>query len=87
MERGQFAQDEWYHCYSRGVEKRRTFETAGDYMRFLECLYVSNTQTPIHRSNYNGASHDHIIKLERGEPLVAIGAYCLMPNHYHIVIK
>ncbi len=26
-------------------------------------------------------------KIERGETLVDIGAYCLMPNHFHLLIK
>ena len=40
-------------------------------------------------------SHSYIAKLkkkklheiDRGEPLVAIGAYCLMPNHFHLLVK
>ena len=26
-------------------------------------------------------------KIDRGETLVDVGAYCLMPNHFHLLIK
>jgi putative transposase len=28
-----------------------------------------------------------MFQIERGEPLVAIGAWCLMPNHFHFLCK
>jgi putative transposase len=82
-----FAVDEWYHCFSRGVEKRRIFFDARDYNRFLHALYLCNSDISIHRSNLRGISNADILNTELGSPLVAIGAYCLMPNHFHLLIK
>lgn len=82
-----FAPDEWYHCYSRGVEKRKIFLDANDYNRFLHLLYLGNSAPAIHRSNLRGSSPAVILNAERGSPLVAIGAYCLMPNHFHLLLK
>lgn len=77
---------EWYHCYSRGVDKRTTFETENDYLRFLQLLYLANDTRPIERSLFAGDPPDAILSRERVQPIVAIGAYCLMPNHFHILI-
>lgn len=87
MNRTPFAPDEWYHCYTRGVDKRKVFESDADYNRFLQLLYVCNSRTPIHRSNFVGATPEHIFSVERGEPLVSVGAYSLMPNHFHLLLK
>ena len=40
--REEFAVDEWYHCYTRSIDKRAVFETERDYERFLQALYISN---------------------------------------------
>lgn len=82
-----FAVDEWYHCYSRGVEKRKIFFDTKDYNRFLHALYLCNSDSPVHRSNLRGSSNATILSTQRGSPLVAIGAYCLMPNHFHLLLK
>jgi putative transposase len=85
--REQFAEGEWYHCYGRGVDKRRVFETKRDYQRFLETLYVSNDTEPTNRDNFKHLSHEHIFDLPRLETVVDIGAFCLMPNHFHLLLK
>lgn len=77
---------EIYHVYNRGVEKRILFQNHYEYRRFLALLYVSNNTKPIHLSNIDhNDSIEKIFEKERGEPLVAIGAYCLMPNHFHLL--
>lgn len=82
-----FAPNEWYHCYSRGVDKRIVFETKVDYERFLQLLYLLNSDKTIHRSDLQKVSTVEVLQRERGKPLVAIGAYCLMPNHFHLLLK
>ena len=85
--RTEFARDEWYHCYSRGVDKRITFETEADYERFLQALYLCNSTTVIQRSDLYRPAHTDFFSLKRGKPLVSIGAYCLMPNHFHLLLQ
>jgi putative transposase len=77
---------ESYHLYNRGVDKRRIFESAADYKRFLMLLYLSNSNETVHLSNLlkTRAGAD-IFNFRLGKPLVAIGAFCLMPNHFHIL--
>jgi len=91
MNRTPFAEGEWYHCYNRGVEKRRIFENTKDYERFLMLLYVSNSQERIHLSDFGqsrqGPTLPEVLAAERGAPLVDIGAYCLMSNHFHLLLR
>lgn len=87
MNRAPFAPGEWYHCYSRGVDKRITFENEHDYQRFIQLLYLSNSTTNLHRSEIFVRKPEHIFCIDRGERLVSIGAYCLMPNHFHLLLK
>ena len=87
MERAPFAIDEWYHCFTRGIDKRRTYMTRIDYERFLGLLYVCNNSETIHRSDLFRRSLDEIFTIERKDRLVGIGAFCLMPNHFHLLLK
>lgn len=85
-----FAPEEWYHCYSRGVDKRTIFMEPKDYERFQMLLYVCNSTTPIHISELDkisgGATLERVLSEERGDPLVDLGAYGLMPNHHHLLL-
>lgn len=83
----EFAHNEWYHCYTRSIDKRTVFETSRDYERFLQALYVCNGTRTTQRSTLYKPSHDRFFTLPRGHPLVAIGSYCLMPNHFHLLMR
>lgn len=81
-----FAPNEWYHCYSRGIDKRIVFENRSDYQRFVSLLYLSNSSIALHRSDIGLLEHHELFTIPRGEPLVSIGAYTLMPNHFHLLL-
>lgn len=83
-----FAPSEYYHVFNRGVEKRTIFKSSRDKQRFQKLLYLCNGDKIVHLSNLanlnNGKS---FYSIDRGRPLVAIGAYCLMGNHFHILLQ
>jgi len=79
-----FSEGEYYHIYNRGVERRRIFMEENDYRRFHKMLYVANNKNPVVFKTIQGVPLDKIV---RGDQLVAIGAYCLMPNHFHILLR
>ena len=79
-----FIGGEYYHIYNRGTNKMKIFNSLADYNRFTKLLYLVNSQETIQFSDTNENS---IWKIKRGEPLVEIGAYVLMPNHFHLLIK
>ena len=78
------AEGEYYHVYNRGVERRVLFLDNGDKERFVRLLYSANSSTSIYLSDYQGKA---LAEIPKGENIVAIGAWCLMPNHFHILLK
>lgn len=85
----QFETDNYYHIYNRGVEKRKIFLNRKDYERFLFLLFLCNGSVPVNmRDNFpKGPTFGKMWEIERGEVFVDIGAYCLMPNHFHLLLK
>src|SRR3989344_3711872 len=82
-----FVQGEYYHIYNRGVEKRTIFLNDYDHKRFIFLLHVLNTNKNLKiRDLLRENSYDELLKIKNDDPLVAIGAYCLMPNHFHLLI-
>lgn len=79
-----FSKDEYYHLYSRGVDKRAIFLNEDDKRRFMRLLYLCNSHDPV---VYRFIKNKKLEEIPRTKPLVAIGAYCLMPNHFHLLIK
>jgi putative transposase len=76
-----YTENGYYHLYNRGVEKRNIFLDEQDFQVFLHFLkrYLS---API-------VTPDHIQpnwKFDLFDKLKLI-AYCLMPNHFHLLIK
>ncbi|MBI5470259.1 transposase [Candidatus Kaiserbacteria bacterium] len=83
----EFSDGEYYHLYNRGTEKRPIFRHNKDRDRFLASLYVANSDNPIHISNHDALSLQKLLALTRGAPLVELSAYCLMPNHFHLIVR
>jgi len=79
-----FSVDEHYHIYNRGTDKRQIFLDHDDYDRFVKLLYLCNgTESIVFRDIPIGETYG----FDRGETLVDIGAYCLMPNHFHLLLR
>lgn len=78
-----FTEQEYYHIYNRGNNKQTIFRNPSDYERFKALLYLSNGSKPFVVRDINAAD---IFSWDRGENYVYIGAYCLMPNHFHLLL-
>lgn len=80
---------ESYHVYNRGVDKRDIFNDAHDLERFKESVKQFNQidgvgSLELHHKQMRGLdSHPLVVS----EPLVAIVAFCINPNHFHFVLK
>lgn len=75
----------YYHIYNRGTEKRKIFTGEKDYSRFLASLFLCNSQKPADLK-LQGSTLYELLQNDRGETLVDICAYCLMPNHFHLLL-
>lgn len=82
---------EYYHIYNRGVDKRVIFNNKFEYLRFIALLYICNGKKDVDIYSFlkkkEGPTFFTIFDEDRGEMLVSIGAYCLMPNHFHILVR
>ncbi len=79
-----FSTNEFYHCFNRGVDKRIIFQDSEDYHYFLTALRLFNqTESLGDMRHYKQNSDPESVKQE---PLVSIIAYCLNPNHFHLLL-
>lgn len=85
------APDEFYHIYNRGTEKRNVFPTKTDHERFLALLYLCNATEPVRIDNIRKQQGSTLLEslsgMDRGDTLIDICAYCLMPNHFHLLVR
>ncbi len=82
MRKTNFSINEYYHLFNRGNSKQKIFHDKKDYERFIKMLFLANSNTNF---KFRDVSKNPF-KTERGEQLVAIGTYCLMPNHFHLLV-
>lgn len=79
---------EMYHVYNRGVEKRIIYPSALYYRRFIDGMRAFNTTHPVVLREFMKGDHPTGIgSLFEGKKLVEIGAFILMPNHYHFLLR
>lgn len=77
--------DQIYHIFNRGVAKLPIFTDKRDYKRFLETIYYYQFQGP--KPQFSQLNRFKDFKFEKNKKIVEIFCYCLMPNHYHFIIK
>lgn len=86
-----------YHLYNRGVERKVIFADAQDYAVFLKYLrkYLEpKNEKDLHKKlsdeKVGGPEKDKILKLLRLNNFsqeIDLLAYCLMPNHFHFLVR
>lgn len=81
-----FAEGEFYHIYNRGNNKQDIFFCEDDYDRFAKLLFLCNSDKKINFREDIIEKDIDAYDFERGEPLVSIGAWALMPNHFHLYL-
>lgn len=80
------ATNHYYHVFNRGIEKRTIFTAPNEYERFLRAVnyYLDSTSA----LPFAHVSSEQVKPLgEIGYPLVDIIGFCLMPNHFHFILK
>ena len=78
-----FATGEYYHLYNRGNSKQKIFLDKNDYKHFIKLLYLCNSK----RNFVFRDITENTFEFDRETTLVNIGAYCLMPNHFHLLVQ
>ena len=80
----EFSVDEYYHIFNRGTDKRIIFVDDYDREYFITLLYLCNSTRPIDSREIEAGDP---FLFERDGRLVFIGAWCLIPNHFHLLVK
>ncbi|MCR4278184.1 MAG: transposase [Candidatus Berkelbacteria bacterium] len=77
----------YYHVYNRGVEKRTIFDSDQDYKVFLGYLRQYLTPPSLDNSPNLSQSDQKAYQTKCYADVIQLGAYVLMPNHFHLLIK
>lgn len=82
-----YVKDGYYHIYNRGVNKQLIFFEDADFTHFLFLLklYLSSLETAIKELAKYPALF-HYLPQNYYQQLHII-CFCLMPNHFHLVVK
>lgn len=93
----EYQKNSYYHLYNRGTEKRQIFQDQQDYSTFL--IYLRNYLIPKDEESLRAIIHDwhssreekrkarHELSLNNFSDEITLFAYCLMPNHFHFLIR
>lgn len=80
-----FNQNEYYHIFNRGNNKRKIFYDQEDRQYFCDRLVDFNCDVSV-GGVFRGRIHQNQELISRASQLVKIVAYCLLPNHFHLVV-
>lgn len=88
----QFAADTAYHIYNRGVNKADIFYDKQDYAVFLSFLKYALLSDEEHKENevveaqLLSDAQRFNLRRERLAQKIDLISYCLMPNHFHLLV-
>lgn len=93
----EFVPDSYYHLYNRGVEKRTIFVDEQDravFLSYLKTYLLPKDEDALHAvlSNPESSSREKdaalkALRLNNFADSFTLLAYCLMPNHFHFLVK
>lgn len=89
-----FANGYYYHIYNRGVNRQGIFEGTEYYLRFERTVeYYRRTNHKLKLSYYlrnevdSQSAYLNSLAQEGSGIGFSLIAYCLMPNHFHLLIR
>lgn len=80
-----FVNEYFYHIYNRGSEKRQIFGSRRDYQRFIKTINYYQFLGP--KPKFSHYSEFQTFKPNPTKKIVDIICFCLMPNHFHFLLK
>lgn len=85
--------DQIYHVFNRGIDHRPTFIDRSEFTRGMIAIdFYRFVKPPIRLSKFlkhSNEERERVIKeiKSRDHKLIDILAFCLMPNHFHFVVR
>ncbi|MDP2649330.1 MAG: transposase [bacterium] len=80
-----FVTGDYYHLYNKSFDEQVLFQNRRDYSRFLETLFYYQIQNP--KPKFSTYRMSKIFPVDESKKVVEILCYCLMPNHFHLLVK
>lgn len=80
-----FVNGEFYHLYNRGLEKKDIFTQSHDYSHFIKTFFYYQIQNP--KPKFSIFRRSSLYLVDPSKKIVDIICYCLMPNHFHLLVK
>lgn len=90
IKRPELVNGEIYHVVLRAIEGFKLFRDSKDYLRMIHDLFVFNDSNPVISTCRKPEKLDgarSVLAPSKRKLLVDILAFCLMPNHIHLLIK
>ena len=83
---------EFYHVFNRGIDRCPTFTSKKECQRAVVSLkYYLHVQPPIKLARFlrleDNKRREVETLLKNGQKHVYISAFCLMPNHFHLLVR
>ncbi|MBI2404951.1 transposase [Candidatus Gottesmanbacteria bacterium] len=92
-----YSANSYYHIYNRGVEKRIVFQEEIDFavlLSYLKTYLLPKDENKLFQIIADATSSwrdkdqaNKLLRLNNFNDSIDLIAYCLMPNHYHFLIK
>lgn len=82
-----------YHVFNRGVERRPVFTNNKEHQRFIDTIWFYRFPQQLRLSSFLALSASEQEAFQRSlatqekNKSVTLLAYCLMPNHFHLIVK
>lgn len=82
---------EIYHIFNRGIDHRTTFSSTAEYKHALTAILFYQLNQKSHRLSdflkINNHRQSELILTYTDNLNTSILAFCLMPNHFHLLLK
>ncbi len=83
----EFVEGEFYHLYNRGNSKQIIFLDDNDKDRFIKLLYLCNSNKSFNFRDDIVEKNIDALDFKKNKDIVSIGAWVLMPNHFHLLLN
>ncbi len=92
MRKENFAIGEYYHIYSRTILNSTEFKDYKNAKRLEQAFLIANSTKSgeafqLMRNDKNASQEDILGILNKGEKLVDVLCYTIMPDHYHLLVR
>lgn len=91
VRKDQIVTGEYYHIYNRSIAGYKIYNSSRDYQRFVNSIiYYLNPIPKVSLSRYleyTPVKKAELIKFKKGKKLLDVVCYCIMPTHFHLLIK